>query len=309
MEVEEECPVISEKTSVNKTYARTLFFSKCDDKGNNDKYNKLREEILANILNDTYKAFIEDSEEGKYWINLQEQWNNVLSKLSSTEYNNIHIKQKGGRAYNYDFDINYIKDKQVLETIKVEFKCGGIKIDNIPQFFNADANKSFLLGYAEWFYDNYVKKNDLWMKYDPPSKEIYMKEIYKNESKIEFFKKIKEDEKDKVFYKSKQEETAKSIKIWLEENYKLLKLDELSKEFLRSQGDKIFILWNKDTFYIDKFNKEDLEVDTIVKIKNNNTIVVNSKSNNIQYNMLLRWKNHSGILKPAWQISMKRLVK
>ena len=50
----EVCPVITESTNININHARELFFSKCDDKGKNDKYNKLREEILANILSDKY---------------------------------------------------------------------------------------------------------------------------------------------------------------------------------------------------------------------------------------------------------------
>jgi hypothetical protein len=304
------CPIVSESTSVNKNHVRELFFSKCDDKGKNDKYNKLREEILANILEDTYKSFKDDEEEGRFWILLQNQWKEVLDKISKKEHDTIQIKQKGGRGYNYDFDIMYKKDNKVLETIKVEFKCGarGTTIDEIPQFFNADANKKFLLGYAEWFYDNYITKKEIFIKFDPPSKEKYLKEIYKNVSKLEFFNKLKNEEKDKEFYKLKQKETVNSITQWLEENYKKLDLEELTKEFIRSQENKVFLLWNKDTFAIDKFEKDELEVITIVGLnKQKNSIIVNSKK--IQYSMLLRWKNHLGVLKPAWQISMKRLVK
>lgn len=301
------CPTITESTSVNKSHVRELFFSKCDDKGKNDKYNKLREEILANILEDTYKTFKDDEEEGKFWILLENQWKEVLDKISTKkDSDTIQIKQKGGRGYNYDFDVIYLKDNKVLETIKVEFKSGGTTIDEIPQFFNADANKKFLLGYAEWFYDNYITKKEPFTKFDPPTKEKYLKEIYKNVSKLEFFIKLKDEEKNKEFYKLKQKETMNSITQWLEENYKKLDLNELTKEFIRSQENKVFLLWNKDTFAIDKFEKDELEVITIVGLnKQKNSIIVNSKK--IQYSMLLRWKNHLGVLKPAWQISMKRI--
>jgi hypothetical protein len=300
------CPTITETTSVNKNHVRELFFSKCDDKGKNDKYNKLREEILANILEDKYKTFMDDEIEGKFWKLLQNQWKEVLEKISTKEDDSIEIKQKGGRAFNYDFDVIYKKDNKVLETIKVEFKSGATMIDEIPQFFNADANKKFLPGYAEWFYDNYVTKKEPFTKYEAPSKEKYLKEIYKNVSKLEFFIKLKEDEKNKEFYKLKQKETVNSINEWLEENYKKIDLNELSKEFIRSQENKVFLLWNKDIFTIDKFEKDELDVTTIVGLnKQKNSIIVNSKK--IQYSMLLRWKNHLGVLKPAWQISMKRL--
>ena len=36
-----------------------------------------------------------------------------------------------------------------------------------------------------------------------------------------------------------------------------------------------------------------------------NTIVCSTKSDT-KVNMLLRWRNHAGILNPAWQISLKR---
>lgn len=42
-------------------------------------------------------------------------------------------------------------------------------------------------------------------------------------------------------------------------------------------------------------------------IKNGNILELKT-SNNI-YRLLLRWRNHKGILNPAWQISMKRLAK
>ena len=300
------CPTITETTSVNKNHVRELFFSKCDDKGKNDKYNKLREEILANVLEDKYKTFMDDEIEGKFWKLLQNQWKEVLEKISTKEHDSIEIKQKGGRGFNYDFDVIYKKDNKVLETIKVEFKSGATMIDEIPQFFNADANKKFLPGYAEWFYDNYVTKKEPFTKYEAPSKEKYLKEIYKNVSKLEFFIKLKDEEKNKEFYKEKQKETVNSINEWLEENYKKLDLNELSKEFIRSQENKVFLLWNKDIFTIDKFEKDELDVTTIVGLnKQKNSIIVNSKK--IQYSMLLRWKNHLGVLKPAWQISMKRL--
>jgi hypothetical protein len=166
-----------------------------------------------------------------------------------------------------------------------------------------------LPGYAEWFYDHYVIKESPWKDYDPPSKTTYMKEIYKNSSKVDFFNKLYKAEKEnKSIYDEKSEKTKESISIWLEKNYKNLKLDELSKEFIRSQGDKIFVLWDRDTFHKDTLDKGELDVSSIKGIKNNNTILINSKNNKIQYALLLRWKNHLGILKPAWQISMKRLA-
>jgi len=299
----------TQESVIDKSSAKALFFSKCDDKAKNDKYNKMREEILESILDNKYDMFISDEEYGIYWKNLKEQWGTVLQKIYAKPYDSIKIKQKGGRAYNYDFDVSYLKDKQVVDTLKVEFKCGGTIIGEIPQFFNADANKLFLPGYASWFYDNYVTKKEPWTKFEAVSKETYMKEIYKNSSKIPYFNKLYDAEKaDKDLYKLKANLTAESIATWLDSNYKNLELEELSKEFIRSQSAKIFVLWDKDTFYVDTFDKDELTVSKIVGIKNKNVILVNSQNSKIQYELLLRWKNHLGVLKPAWQISMKRLA-
>jgi hypothetical protein len=40
-------------------------------------------------------------------------------------------------------------------------------------------------------------------------------------------------------------------------------------------------------------------------VKGENTIVVVSRAGT-KHHMLLRWKNHLGILYPAWQISLSR---
>ena len=76
----------------------------------------------------------------------------------------------------------------------------------------------------------------------------------------------------KEFYNKKSSLVKESITTWLEENYKKLNLKELSNEFIRSQNDKVFILWDKDTFYIDIFDKDELTVSNIIGIKNFNYI-------------------------------------
>ena len=291
-----------------------LFYSKCSGRENNHVYNDMREYILANILTNKFKQYFDDCEYGSKWNLVKNNWQECLDYLFTTtckkKYDNIEIIKKGGRSHNFDFIICYLKNGKVIHKItNIEFKNGGKSISEIPQFLNSPANKPFLVGYAEWFYDNYVKKEEPWTRFKDitPSKDIYMKQIYKNESNHPFFVKLKEEEKDKVYYKLKQNKTAESIKKWLEENYKKLDLKELSKEFIRTQNGKIFILWDKDTFNIDTLDEKELNVKKIIGLKNNNTILVNSESDKIQYALLLRWKNHLGILLPAWQISMKRL--
>jgi hypothetical protein len=68
-----------------------------------------------------------------------------------------------------------------------------------------------------------------------------------------------------------------------------------------------------------KFSNDRISIGTQLEykgIKNNNTIVVEDVERLQEYHLLLRWKNHKGVLNPAWQISLhkgltlaKKLVK
>jgi hypothetical protein len=68
-----------------------------------------------------------------------------------------------------------------------------------------------------------------------------------------------------------------------------------------------------------KFTTDKISVGNILEykgIKNENTIVVDDLEQKQEYHLLLRWKNHKGVLNPAWQISLckgltlaKKLVK
>ena len=70
-----------------------------------------------------------------------------------------------------------------------------------------------------------------------------------------------------------------------------------------TQENKLFILWDCAS---KKFILDTIEVKNNILycgIKNKNTIVIKIGNNhNDYYDLLLRWKNHKGILYPAWQI-------
>ena len=62
---------------------------------------------------------------------------------------------------------------------------------------------------------------------------------------------------------------------------------------------------NKVNKLFAELKKEDLKINKFNKINKNNTIEV--ISDKYKFNLLLRWRNHKGILNPAWQISLKEL--
>ena len=85
-----------------------------------------------------------------------------------------------------------------------------------------------------------------------------------------------------------------------------LDIDSINEVFSTTkQIDKHYIMYKDGKFYEDRIKKEELDVKKIEKIKNNNSIVLETNTSS-KICMLLRWKNHAGILFPAWQISINR---
>jgi hypothetical protein len=89
-------------------------------------------------------------------------------------------------------------------------------------------------------------------------------------------------------------------------------LEKISKKLIDTQSQKIYMCYDpsKNNICTDFINDNELSITDIKELKKNkdgmiHTIVCSTKSNTI-INMLLRWRNHAGILNPAWQISIKR---
>ena len=98
-----------------------LFYN-TSNRSTSDEFNKKREEILCKLGNK------EISEE---WIQNDERWNNITMKLDEKinelkPENSTHYKfiPKGGRKFNYDFEIHFYKDNILLKLCKIEFKYG-----------------------------------------------------------------------------------------------------------------------------------------------------------------------------------------
>lgn len=121
----------------------------------NDKNNKIRENIIFNII----KNIIPDE-----WYILQPLWNNLKIKLENIikniginiYYNNLDIELKGGRNFNYDFIIYYKLNENNVLFKNIEFKYNTTKINKYPLLiifkkllFNF---KSFILSYITLLY-------------------------------------------------------------------------------------------------------------------------------------------------------------
>ena len=66
------------------------------------------------------------------------------------------------------------------------------------------------------------------------------------------------------------------------------------------------MLWKNGKFYLDTLTEENIDILAEKNLKGNNTIVIKTINDKAEYHLLLRWKNHAGVLFPAWQIKFKR---
>ena len=270
----------------------------------NDANNKKRETILAGLFNGQYQDFLADDR----WSTLKTKFRHALEEIGQSagllEPYDITLQQKGGRGYNYDFLVT-INGRE----FRIEFKFGGTSVTNIPEYFNPAADKPFHpVLYARYFYHNYLPeivalKPDLPL----PTEEVYMANIHKNSSKNAFFIKLKEAENDRVFYEQKSAIVKRSITAFLTDYRSITNFAAITAEFQRSQENKWFLLYS-GTFHHDQIHPDELIVDGPADIRNGNLLVLNAKQPGTSHEMLLRWKNHQGILYPAWQISMKRVA-
>lgn len=271
-------------------------------KANNDTNNKKREIIIYLILNedipnDWYKKSYK-------WNNMKHELHKFLYNVNKMPYISIDIEYKAGRKYNYDYEILYHFEDESNKSIKLEFKNNCEKVMNYPQFLSVSA-KNFIKNkdYGEFFYDNYIEELSLLNNLTKPNKDDYLKYLYSsNYDKLQFFRQLKDNEN--IIQDKKKELVMNSISEYIK--IVDIDIDTLNKKFKDCQIDKIYMLYSKNKFYIDKIFEEELTITGVSKIICKNTIVLDTKNPNTKIHMLLRWKNHLGILYPAWQISIKR---
>jgi hypothetical protein len=305
------------KTTVPLKAADIEWFSKVSTKAENDMANKVREQILE-ALSSSDCAFVNDSTHGPAWKRLQEKLDTAILQIVRrtgeplSSLDSYTFKRKAGRSNNYDFLLTAKFTNKKTRQIKVEFKYNEQNLCAIPEFLNPSENKGFCnQSYAEFFYDTYLNKViAIYPNLQPlkPTKEQYMQTIYQNTyAKHAFYESLKEEEAtDALKKKEKRAIVLESITAFLEQTKDSYDLVKLSAEFKRTQEDKVFLFYCDGAFHLDSFVSDELEVDSVHSIKNGNTLVIQSKCPTTRYNMLLRWKNHLGILFPAWQIAVTR---
>jgi hypothetical protein len=276
----------------------TLFEKPGSSRANNDAENKLREECIVHLASGKYTSF-------------DDKWKSIGVKLHISlrtlcpDYSTVKMIQKGGRKFNYDFDaVFYNTIDDIIQISHIEFKHNASSLEKIPQFLSLQDKAGLIRAssYSEFYYTNFLDLHLSTISYtgEKPSLEEYVLIV----SRIDWtshpmFEKMRFAEEHNEIKKMVRTLVRQSISQYLELYANTFDISKFTEIVKTTQTDKQFLLWDLNDFRIQQI---DTTSNVIFKgVKNNNTIVLISDS--YEYHLLLRWRNHLGILNPAWQIS------
>jgi hypothetical protein len=285
----------------------------------NDKNNKSREAVLATILElPMTHTFFTDATYGPMWQNVRDKFAAFLdAKLQSEKpglkYDTIKVQQKAGRGHNFDFTVDFVQDGGVVHSIaKLEFK-NGRSLDSLPQILSLPIKTSNFLDaplYSDFYRENYLHRVAKLFGEDVeelvPDATNYNRLVGNTSYACSPFFKVMYDMEASV----KAEKKAlvdDSISEYLNryavpEN---MYLDAINAKLKSSQVGKLFAMWDGTDFIEDGISADDIELTNEYHVKNKNSICFVTKNRSI-VSFLLRWRNHAGILNPAFQISFSR---
>jgi len=276
-----------------------------ENKCKNDKNNKIRESIICDIINNLIP---EDYYNDNRWINLKTEIIKFLDELKSN-YKNVKCVIKGGRKFNYDFEIIFDGDNKYI--YKVEWKSNAECINDTPQFVSPMRPSQYMSdSYEEYYYDMWLPKllNDL--DFDMPNKEDYIKQIHStNPDCMKFLQetyykgcntssKFTNKKEDIDFYIKAKKISKLSIESFIKNTD--LNYIKLTNYLLESQKNKYYMLYKDNKIHLQTLNIDNYKI--ISYIKKTNTYIATTETG-FKITILLRWKNGNGIAFPAFQIS------
>ena len=100
-------------------------------------------------------------------------------------FDEIQVSHKGGRKFNYDFEIKFLQNGNITKTEKIEFKYNASSVEDCPQFASPMKLSQYMDGipYEEFFYNNYL--GSICELFDEPKPGLgdYLKQIHNNKPK------------------------------------------------------------------------------------------------------------------------------
>jgi len=305
-------------------------FFTTSSRNKNDATNKVREKVLK-VICQPPQAYLEHETYGQSWRTVHQAWNDALRRIATEtgilEYTSTRIHVRGGRGFNYDADVTYVTEYGTTNR-KIEFKNGGTNIGDLPQFLSLQAKiPLFEKTYDSFWYEKYLDKYlacDAEITEPKPERDLYLKKVTNTVYTITpFFAQLKS--RELFFQKEKNEVVNASIADYLATYGNTIDREAFSEKVKATQTDKIYLLWSNGIFHIDKVHEQEMTEISFHSIKNGNILELKSGQKGSRYSLgetspvrnesqpfgtiyglLLRWRNHKGILNPAWQISMKR---
>ena len=273
------------------------YFDLISSRGENDKINKVRENIICYLFN---KKINKEWLENPKWKKLNKALNDFINLLKK-EFNiekidKITCKNAGGRGNKHDYWVT-INDKK----IKVEFKFNATNVNECPQFCSPMKPSQYMSNnFEEYFYNNYLNKIAKFGKLTTPNKEIYLKKIHNNKVDcMNNFKVLYDNNKE--FNKYCKRIDKEGIAKFIEKTD--LKINILSDYLLDSQKGKIYMCYKDGKFYLNKLNENQFKLVKLTKKEKTNFICETAKG--IKLEIRLRFKNGCGLQYPAFQIKRK----
>jgi len=299
-----------------------IFFNKYT-KPENDKLNKLREKIIAKILNDSqyYEIFFNTEYYSKF-TTLSTGLKREIARYTKKEYKSINVEVKAGRNYNYDFLFKYLnKDEETVDEIKVEFKYGVTTLSKYPEIYSKYTKGASIFhkkDYIKFFYeqklDEYIncfpdEVAEELKKHKPTNLTEYKKMINSTTYKHPFHENIynydkKMNDKKSLKHKRFANDTIKDFLNSITKND--VNFEKWREEIISKQKGKHFLLCKEGMLRTETFTKEIL-ITNKWKIQNGNMIVFDCEDPQYQLKCLLRWKNHIGCAGPAWQVKLHKI--
>jgi hypothetical protein len=165
--------------------------------------------------------------------------------------------------------------------------------------------------YDIFYYHHYI---DLYIACDPggitepkPILDIYLKCVRSTDYTIHpFFAQLKE--REPIAKLNKNKVVNDSIRDYLSRYAHSIDTTQLTQKIVQTQQDKIYLLWSNKKFHLDEIHINSIRHIEFSSISDKGNAIILRSSYDVGLHMLLRWRNHKGILNPAWQISMKRYV-
>jgi len=313
-------PVIQYQND-NLSYRDINVFNVCA-KNKNDMNNKKRENIIGSIIANAANPANPANPMNEYY-RFSRRWNSMKdavfnylkNELNIQHHTKIHLIHRGGRKYNYDFEISDATGGTsggTPNTYFIELKFNVDDVNKAPQFVSPyNPSKYMTSSYEEYFYDNYLpslasSRDGLVI----PDKRTYIQEVNSTSpSSMKMYQeayyngckassKYTGERRDVEFYTLANKLSTESILAFIARTE--LNIDVLNEYLSSSQKNKIYMLYKNGKFHKQIVEDSNYKIKSYTKYKN--TFIAKTQEGK-DIKILLRWKNGNGIAFPAFQIS------